>query len=79
MEGGGNGSTREDFDAVGAYAFSDGAAASRQARLQAQARDAHSRRWQGHAGPGRYTAGAAAGRGRPCRHQQPAHRPASQP
>ncbi|KAG1462167.1 hypothetical protein G6F57_014002 [Rhizopus arrhizus] len=40
MEGGGNGSTREDFDAVGAYAFSDGAAASRQARLQAQAREA---------------------------------------
>lgn len=48
MEGGGSRSTREDFDAVGAYAFSDGAAASRQARLQAQAREARSRRWQGH-------------------------------
>ncbi|HFK2921472.1 TPA: type VI secretion system Vgr family protein [Stenotrophomonas maltophilia] len=47
MDGGGSGSAREDFDAVGAYAFSDSAAASRQARLLAQAREAHSRRWQG--------------------------------
>ncbi|WP_414494954.1 type VI secretion system Vgr family protein [Stenotrophomonas maltophilia] len=48
MDGGGSASAREDFDAVGAYAFSDSAAASRQARLLAQAREAHSRRWQGH-------------------------------
>ncbi|WP_258010356.1 type VI secretion system Vgr family protein [Stenotrophomonas maltophilia] len=48
MDGGGGESPREDFDAVGAYAFSDGAAASRQARLLAQAREAHSRCWQGH-------------------------------
>jgi len=47
MDGGGSQSAREDFDAVGAYAFSDGAAASRQARLLAQAREAHSRRWRG--------------------------------
>ncbi len=47
MAGGGSQSAREDFDAVGAYAFSDGAAASRQARLLAQAREAHSRRWRG--------------------------------
>ncbi len=46
-DGGGSQSTREDFDAVGAYAFSDAASASRQARLQAQAREAHSRSWQG--------------------------------
>ncbi|MBO1748556.1 type VI secretion system tip protein VgrG [Stenotrophomonas indicatrix] len=48
MDGGGSGSAREDFDPVGAYAFSDGAAASRHARLLAQAREAHSRRWRGH-------------------------------
>lgn len=48
MDGGGSASAREDFDAVGAYAFSDSAAASRQARLLAQAREAHSRHWQGH-------------------------------
>ncbi|MHC1651904.1 type VI secretion system Vgr family protein [Stenotrophomonas maltophilia] len=48
MDGGGSASAREDFDAAGAYAFSDSAAASRQARLLAQAREAHSRRWQGH-------------------------------
>lgn len=48
MDGGGSESAREDFDAVGAYAFSDSAAASRQARLLAQAREAHSRHWQGH-------------------------------
>lgn len=46
MDGGGSQSPREDFDAVGAYAFSDAASASRQARLQAQAREANSRSWQ---------------------------------
>ncbi|MCO7397974.1 type VI secretion system tip protein VgrG [Stenotrophomonas maltophilia] len=47
MEGGGGQSSREDYDAVGAYAFSDSTAGARQARLQAQARESHSRGWQG--------------------------------
>ncbi|SFR79137.1 Rhs element Vgr protein [Stenotrophomonas maltophilia] len=47
MAGGGGQSSREDYDAVGAYAFSDSAAGARHARLQAQARESHSRGWQG--------------------------------
>lgn len=47
MHGGGEQSPREDFDAVGACAFRDAASASRQARLHAEAREAHSRKWVG--------------------------------
>ncbi|WMJ69521.1 type VI secretion system Vgr family protein [Stenotrophomonas sp. 24(2023)] len=47
VDGGGDQSPREDYDAVGAYAFADSAAADRQARLHAQAHEAHSRGWQG--------------------------------
>ncbi|KAF1016774.1 MAG: Actin cross-linking toxin VgrG1 [Stenotrophomonas maltophilia] len=48
VDGGGDQSPREDYDAVGAYAFANSAAADRQTRLHAQAHEAHSRGWQGH-------------------------------
>ncbi|WP_269791370.1 type VI secretion system Vgr family protein [Stenotrophomonas sp. Iso1] len=47
VDGGGSQSQREQYDAVGAYAFADGTAADHYARLQAQVLEAHSRSWSG--------------------------------
>ena len=47
LEGGGEASRRESYDAVGAYAFSNAGAADWYARLQAQAHEVHGRSWQG--------------------------------
>ena len=46
VEGGGT-STREDYDAVGAYAFASWREAERMTRLQAEAREVRRRGWQG--------------------------------
>lgn len=47
VEGGGGTSTRESYDPVGAYAFSNGDAADHYARLHAQVHEVHSRNWIG--------------------------------
>ncbi|MNM47493.1 Phage-related baseplate assembly protein [compost metagenome] len=50
MEGGGEQSQREQYDAVGAYAFADAATADHYARLQAQVLESHSCHWNGQGG-----------------------------
>src|SRR5690606_36341629 len=47
MEGRVGGAGQEDYDAVGAYAFGGWHEAQRQARLQAEAREARRNGWQG--------------------------------
>ncbi len=47
VDGGGDQSRRENYDAVGAYAFRNGDAADHYARLQAQVHEVHARTWNG--------------------------------
>ncbi|WP_269792700.1 type VI secretion system tip protein TssI/VgrG [Stenotrophomonas sp. Iso1] len=47
MDGGGELSQRESYDAVGAHAFSDSREGYHYARIQAQAREVHRRTWNG--------------------------------
>ncbi len=47
LDGGGDQSQRESYDPVGAYAFSNAAAAAWYAKLQAQAHEVHGRTWLG--------------------------------
>lgn len=47
VDGGGEQSQRESYDPVGAYAFSNAAAAAWYARLQAQSHEVHDRTWLG--------------------------------
>ncbi|WP_313173398.1 type VI secretion system Vgr family protein [Stenotrophomonas sp.] len=49
VDGGGEQSQRESYDVVGAYAFSNAAAAGWYARLQAQAHEVHACTWLGQA------------------------------